>query len=69
MNYLTLSYLSGDKLLIILSLYKGLSYIEKVSYYFNYYFSYYFSYFQNYILRLSLIKIIVIIIIIIIIKY
>jgi len=48
MNYLTLSYLSGDKLLIILSIYKGLSYIEKVSYYF--------SYFQNYILRLSLIK-------------
>ena len=62
MNYLTLSYLSGDKLLIILSLYKGLSYIEKVSYYF--------SYFQNYIFRLSLINIIVIIIIIIIIiKY
>ncbi len=46
MNYLTLSYLSGDKLLIILSLYKGLSYIEKGSYYL--------SYFQNYILRLSL---------------
>ncbi len=53
MNYLTLyiyvSYLSGDKLLIILSLYKGLSYIEKVSYYL--------SYFQNYKLRLSLINI------------
>ncbi len=61
MNYLTLSYLSVEKLLIILSLYKGLSYIEKVSYYF--------SYFQNHILRLSLINIIVIIIIIIIIKY
>jgi hypothetical protein len=45
MNYLTLSYLSGDKLLINLSLFKGLSYIEKVSYYF--------SYFQNYILRFN----------------
>jgi hypothetical protein len=60
MNYLTLSYLSSDKLLIKLSQYKGLSYIEKVSY---------FSYFQNYILSLSLINIIIIIILIIIISY
>ncbi len=59
MNYLTLSYLSGDKLLIKLSLYKGLSYIEKVSYFsyfselyfkvkFNKYNNYYYHYYDYY---------------------